>query len=240
MNNVKGSELMLLNIDISKLLDWRYLLVFGIGTAIGFFLVLLVYLYSATSSRRKRRVYKRNPVEIDEIEIENLIKDAQERFKDKEERKKLGMGKQFYLVNRDLTTNIAEKYYPTSKYPTWELTIEESLELINYISDRLNQLFKDIKVLVLIKRKTVADLISKFDHADDKKETKRAIRIVTDWVKKNTIDRVIGIVLVKVALVSIGIVGEETYKIYSKSVFMDPEDLSVDIDQLYKDLGIDT
>jgi hypothetical protein len=40
-------------------------------------------------------------------------------------------------------------------------------------------------------------------------------------------------------LVSIGIVGEETYKIYSKSVFMDPEDLSVDIDQLYKDLGID-
>lgn len=87
MNNVKGSELMLLNIDISKLLDWRYLLVFGIGTAIGFFLVLLIYLYSATSSRRKRRVYKRNPVEIDEIEIENLIKDAQERFKDKEGKK---------------------------------------------------------------------------------------------------------------------------------------------------------
>ena len=55
MNNVKGSELMLLNIDISKLLDWRYLLVFGIGTAIGFFLVLLIYLYSATSSRKEKK-----------------------------------------------------------------------------------------------------------------------------------------------------------------------------------------
>ena len=40
----------------------------------------------------------------------------------------------------------------------------------------------------------------------------------------------------RISLATIAIVGEETYKIYSKSVFKDPEDLNIDIDALYKDI----
>lgn len=249
---------MFYSIEISSLLDWRYLIVFLTGIAFGFLFMLLVYLYSVIVSLRKKTKYKRHPVEIDELEIELLIKDAQEQFKNKELRKEMGLFAYFKSVNLDLVTDIAKKYYPNSKYPLLELSVEESLELTNYISNRINE-FLSARILAPLKRKTLAQIKGIYDVKVKVEETKivkagkkvgvakigkTALGVINAinpayWIKRLTVDKLYDIIIVKICLVSIGVVGEETYKIYSKSVFKDPEEIDVDIDQLYEDIIVD-
>lgn len=246
------------SIDIASLLDWRYLIVFLTGIAFGFVFMLLVYLYSVIASLNKKKKYKRNPIEIDQLEIELLIKDAQEQFKDKEVRKELGIFAHFKNVNLDLISDIAKKYYPTSKYPLLELSVEESLELSNYISNRINE-FLSARILAPLKKRTLAQIKGIYDakvkveetkivkaskKVDAKKIGKTVLGVINlinpaYWVKRITVDKLYDVIIVKICLASIGIIGEETYKIYSKSVFKDPDEIDVDIDQLYQDIIID-
>ncbi|MDY0133687.1 MAG: hypothetical protein RBR46_01545, partial [Acholeplasmatales bacterium] len=145
----------------------------------------------------------------------------------------------------------------TSKYPLLELTVEETLELMNYISERIND-FLSARILAPLKRRTLAQIRSIYDVKVKVEETKivqmgkkvgakrigQAVLGVINvlnpayWVKKVTVDRLYDIIIVKICLASIGIVGEESYKIYSKSVFRDPADLDIDTEEL-KDLIID-
>lgn len=249
---------MLYLIDISSLFDWRYLIVFITGIAFGFFFMLLVYLYSVIVSLKKKTKYKRHPIEIDELEMELLIKDAQEQFKNKELRKEMGVFTYFKKVNLELVTDISKKYYPESKYPLLELSVKESLELTNYISNRIND-FLSARILAPFKRKTLAQLKGLYDVKVKVEETKivkagkkvgaakigktvlGVINVINPayWVKRLTVDKLYDIIIVKICLASIGVVGEETYKIYSKSVFKDPEEIDVDIDQLYEDIIVD-
>ena len=64
-------------LDVRVVLDWKYLFVFLTGILFGFLFLLLVYLYSVILSLKKKRKYRRKPIEVDELEIELLIKDAQ-------------------------------------------------------------------------------------------------------------------------------------------------------------------
>ncbi len=243
--------------DISSLFDWKYLIVFITGIAFGFIFMMLVYLYSVIASLRKMKKNKKKAVDIDEIEIEMLIKDAQKQFKNKKKRKEIGLLPYFKQVNDELVKDIAKKYYPMSKYPLLELTVEETLELMNYISERIND-FLSARILAPLKRRTLAQIRSIYDVKVKVEETKivqmgkkvgakrigQAVLGVINvlnpayWVKKVTVDRLYDIIIVKICLASIGIVGEESYKIYSKSVFRDPADLDIDTEEL-KDLIID-
>lgn len=231
-------------VDISLLIDWRYLLVFAIGIAFGCFFMLLVYVYSLFASLRKKKRYKRNPVVIDEREIENLIKAAQDDFKDKEQRKELGFFTHFKNVNLELVYDISEKYYPASKYPQLELTIEEVLELVNYISQAINKLLSK-KLINKVKKFTISGIV-KFVEPKNKEEEQKALNETNTFGKKmkgafkkpftHLKSFAADIVIDKLGLASIGIVGEESYNIYSKSVFKDPEDINVDVDKLYEDI----
>lgn len=245
-------------IDLSKIFDWRYLFVFLAGIVFGFIFMLLIYLYTVILSLRKKGQYKRRPVEIDELEIELLIKDAQDIFKDKELRKEVGLATHLKNVNLDLASDIAKKYYPTSKYPLLELTVEEGLELANYITERIND-FLSAKILSPIKRTTLARIKGIYDTKVRVEETKlvkagkkvgagRISKTVLGvvnalnpayWIKRLAVDKLYDVIIVRISLAVIAITGEETYKIYSKSVFKDPEDLAIDIDQLYKDIIVE-
>lgn len=247
---------MIFNAGISSLFAWKYLIVFLTGIIFGFFFVMLIYLYAVVASLRKKKKYGKNTTNIEELEIELLIEDAETLFKDKEARKEVGVFAHFKNVSHDLVSDIAKKYYPTSKYPLLELSVEESLDLSNYISNRINE-FLSARILAPLKRRTLAQIKSIYDVKAKVEETKIVkvskkinigkigktvmgiINIINPayWIKRLTVDRLYDIIIVKICLASIGVVGEESYKIYSKSVFKDSADI-LDIDQLYEELII--
>ncbi|NLN50744.1 MAG: hypothetical protein GX149_03865 [Acholeplasmataceae bacterium] len=240
-------------LDVRVVLDWKYLFVFLTGILFGFLFLLLVYLYSVILSLKKKRKYRRKPIEVDELEIELLIKDAQNQFKNKELRKSIGLATYLKQIISELSEDIAKKYYPTSKYPLLELSVEESLELTNYISQRINE-FLSAKIIAPLKRRTIAQIKSIYDVKTKIEETKiveaskkvgakkisktvfGVLNVLNPayWVKRLTVDKLYDIIIVRICLASIAIVGEETYKIYSKSVFKKPEELDVNIDELYE------
>jgi hypothetical protein len=55
------------------------------------------------------------------------------------------------------------------------------------------------------------------------------------WIKKVTVDKLTDLVIMKICLQVVQIVGEETYKIYSKSVFRTTEE-DFNIDELYEEI----
>ncbi len=246
---------MILSFDWNSFFDWKYLIVFLTGILFGFLFMLLIYLYSVLLSLRKKRKYRKEPVEIDELEIEMLIKDAQKEFKNKELRKQEGLIKHLKTTTFALSEDIAKKYYPVSKYPMLELSVEESLELSKYISQRVND-FLSAKLLAPLKRRTIAQIKGIYDtkvkieeskvvevskQVGAKRIGKTVLGVVNAlnpayWVKKLTVDKLYNVIIVKMSLAIIAIVGEETYKIYSKSVFKKPEELDIDIDSLYDEI----
>ncbi len=236
--------------------DYKYLIVFLTGILFGFFFLALVYLYTVILSlNRKKRKIKKNPPVVDEIEINLFIKDAQEKFKNKSVRKEVGMFPYLKDISYELAYDIASKYYPTSKYPMLELTIEESLLLTHYIANRIDE-FLSAKMLSVLKKrrlstiKNILDQKTKIEESKVVKATKEADAISVGktvmnvlnminpayWIKKVTVDKLYEIILVKIGLAVISIVGEETYKIYSKSVFIEPKDLESDVDELYESI----
>jgi hypothetical protein len=62
----------------------------------------------------------------------------------------------------------------------------------------------------------------------------QALKVVNPfyWIKKGTVDQAIKIILRKISLNSIQIVGEETYKIYSKQIFESPVDPELSMEEL--------
>ena len=50
-------------------------------------------------------------------------------------------------LSLELSKDIATKFYPESKYPLLELTIDETLMLGHYITDRIDKIFFRFKVI---------------------------------------------------------------------------------------------
>lgn len=236
--------------------DLKYLIVFLTGIIFGFFFLALIYLYTAIISvNRKNRKLKLNPPHIDELEISLLIKDAQEQFKNKSLRKEVGFAEHLKVVCLELADDIARKYYPTSKTPLLELTVQESLLLTHYISDRIDE-FLNPKILATFKRRTLAQIKFIYE-AKVKISESKVVKVAEEvqvrkiskavmgtlnainpayWVKRFTVDKLYDLIVVKIATAIIAITGEETYKVYSKRVFVEPKDLDLEIESLYDEI----
>ncbi len=237
-------------------LDFKYLIVFFTGILFGFLFLALIYLYTAIISvNRKNRKLKLNPPHIDELEISLLIKDAQQQFKNKSLRKEVGFIEHLKTICVELANDISKKYYPLSKTPLLELTVEESLLLTHYISDRIED-FLSAKILAVIKQRTLSQIKFIYDSkvkvsemkvvkVAEEVQVKKISKIVLGtlnainpayWVKRFTVDKLYDLIIIKIALAVIAITGEETYKVYSKRVFVEPKDLKLDIDSLYDEI----
>lgn len=240
---------------IRDFLDWKYLIVFLAGILFGFLLLLLIYVYSVLVAFRKKRRTRREPEEIDKIEIDLMIKNAQKIFQNKQLRKETGVLVHMKNVCVDLAMDISKIYFPTSKYPLLELSVEETLLLSHYITERINDFF-DAKLLAPFKKRTITQIKSMYDtkvRVDDLKVVEASKKVGVGrvgktimgvfnalnpayWVRRVTVDQLYDFMLKRISLEIVRIVGEETYKIYSKSVFKEPEELYFDIDELYEEL----
>jgi len=237
-------------------IDLGWLITFFSGVFFGFILMAAWYLVAVIASlnteMRKRKV---DVEDIDEKEIEWLIEDAHKLFKDKHQRAKVGFGQHLLNVSRDLSNDIATKFYPKSKYPYLELTLDESLVLLKYVSNRFNVLLnkpilKMFKGMTLRRLVTLNDVKTKVDSNlivksanklklfDLFKKSMFVLNLANPiyWFRRLVLDNVLNAILIRLGLVVISLTGEETYKIYSKKVFHVEKELPSHIDKLYQEM----
>ena len=146
-------------------------------------------------------------------------------------------------------------YYPDSKYPVYELSMEELLTLCTYISERLNTLlsgkvtkhFRKIRVSQIIQlldlKKKVTD--SKAVKAYNKYQIPKVSQTILSainvfnpvyWVKKVMMNTTLLFATNKLATIIIDIIGEETCKVYSKSVFNKETEIDTEVNKTINEL----
>ncbi len=233
------------------------LISFLIGIGFGLILLSLIYVYAVVRGINKgMKLRHADETDIDEEEIKWLIEDAQKQFKNKTIRNETGFYKYLGNILSELSIDIAKKFYPMSKYPYLELTVDESLTLSHYITDRLDDILKG-KILGMARGLTLAQFVqmntmkTKIESSKVMKHTKKVAKIASSalmvlnavnpvyWFRKLTKETAVNIVMVRIALTIIAITGEETYKIYSKKVFHKEKDIDTGIDDIYAQLNED-
>ena len=189
---------------------------------------------------------KRPTIDVNEEELREMIINKQKSFKRK---KKLGnqtIAKLTFEMSYELVEEISSYFFPDSKYPMLELSVNEILSLNHYITDRLDKILdkpilkntKNLQITKIVrmyeKKKAIdqnrlVKAAKKYKVAKVVKYGGAIVNAVNPvyWFRKLVVNTSIDVVTKKVCLVIIGIVGEETTNIYSKKLFNKPLELSV-------------
>lgn len=233
------------------------------GVLIGLLFALLIYVVSLLSSLRKsekeNKFKKEDLCEQDEesnaIKVREYIDNSIARYDDISKTREYG---EIIFEIKDIVStlvlDIAKIYYPSSKHPLFELSIEEAMMLDRYIVEKIEGLFNR-KGLRLFKKKNIAWFLSFYDgykKIQDNRIVKEAKKFrlkdvsnvfmsiknvinIAGWIKKGTTKLSFSIALNKLAKTCIEIIGSETAKVYSKNVFIvDEERINEAIDETEK------
>lgn len=227
------------------------------GVAIGFILCAVTYMLIFLSTfNKKEKEIKSTSVEVDNEEILKLIRSSKneysEEFCDSTTGQKIQGVKD---ISYRLINDIAKTYYPKSSYPIYELSLDELLMLCHYITDRINSMFSGpiLKNFKKVKMSQVVKLIDIKKKIDENKVMKAANKMHVPklasgvfavlnvfnpvyWVKKLMINTTLVVATNKIALVVIDVVGEETNKVYSKSVFSKEKAIDTDIQKSIEEI----
>lgn len=214
------------------------------GIGVGFLLFLLLYVLFIFVSFRKKQEKSIGHVEIDNEKIKRIILNSKNRFNEESSMKPVSQKfSELGEISWEMIQDIASVYYPDSKYPIYELSSEEFLQLAHYITDRVDSLLSG-RILSKMKKYKLSSVFSLLDAKRKYEETKIAkiakkanatgigkvlsviIHTVNPfhWLKKAMIDLPFIKISNKIALVILDIISEETVKVYSKSVFKKEED----------------
>lgn len=237
-------KLGIFEIDITSIIS------FIIGIFLGAIIVCGVYVVAVLSSlRNKKFIVKVETDDVQTEEIKQMILDAQVSYKNKElraENSRIGFCTE---LCKKLAIDIASKFYPNSKYPLLELSIDELMMLIIYIEGRLEEIFnrRGLRLFKRVNVATIFNITSKTNQVMDSKAyhvtkevggaigtIKKVINVVNPawWIRKLVIDNTFNVITDKLCLVTLAIVGEEIYKIYSKTVFNEEKVIDTNVDQL--------
>ncbi len=210
----------------------------------GFIILLLVYALAVVSSlRTKNFIIKTQNDDLTTQEVKDMISLTQTSYKDKSLRQDTSRINHCFKLSKDLAYSIALKFYPKSKHPFLELSVNEITMLTGYITSRINDILnhRGIRMLRKLKISTIVDFSIKTKDIEESKafqttksiteninKAKYVIDIINPlkWGRKLIVDKIINIIIDHICLVIIAITGEETYKIYSKKVFN--KDIDID------------
>jgi len=238
-------------------LDFTTILSFLLGVVVGFILLCLLYaVFVLASLRDKKFLIKTADDSLTAVEVKDMILTAQKTFKDKNLRGKKKRIAFAYEIGKDLVYGIATRFYPKSKYPLLELSIDETMMLSMYIKERLEEiinrrgirLLKGFKIADIVNITTTSNKVMKSEAFKVTKEIgsiatkiKNAINVINPviLVRKYIIGSTINIVTDKLCVVALAVVGEETFKIYSKSVFNKTVNIDSDVDKILTDIDND-
>jgi hypothetical protein len=238
-------------------INYQTILSFILGIFIGFILLLLIYAILVLKSVRDVKLIKVNPTDtMTEQEAKALIEQAIIDFKDKTKRGKNSKGTHFRILVQDLVYGIAASFFPKSKYPLAEISISEAILLLQYIQKRLDEILdrKGVRILKKFKISTIIDIsmnTKKVTEAKAFKVTKRAAKVTgvvtkvinvinpVNLFRKLVVETTLSKVTNKLYMISLSIVGEEAFKIYSKAVLKEELQIDSNVDELVDSLKED-
>ncbi len=225
---------------------------FALGILSGFILFTVTYIYFIIRGKNLDEQSIVQSVEnVDQEELKTLILDKQEVFKKTHKKKQKGLGKLVFELSYELVEEISGYYFPKSKYPMLELSVDEMIELNHYITKRLDGILDQplLKNTRNIRITRIVQLFEKKKQLEEKKVVKamrnktlnKAFKVTMGainvfnpayWFRKLVVNTSVDFITKRVSLMVIGVVGEETSKIYSKKLF----DKDIEFDLVEKEL----
>ncbi|MDA3932269.1 MAG: hypothetical protein PF513_05975 [Tenericutes bacterium] len=235
-------------------LDLTTILNFLLGVLTGFILLFLMFLLIATINEKKRfRKRILNKLPLENHEVYDLIEIKQNQLLETVRLTDNAYFKVATDLSYELLEEIAEHYFPKSKYPIYEITVEELLELNRYITKRIEDMVNG-KVLKHFKNYRISSLInmlhmkkaldnSKLMKLNRKFKVSKMFNIgravvnyanPVYWFRRLAIKPTTEVLTKEICKYIIAVVGEETNKIYSKSFAEDKpeEDLEQKFDEI--------
>lgn len=224
--------------------DWSLLFGFLGGMVVGISLLFLIYLIQVLVSFKKNSKIVKSDVTITKESMLERINMTKLAFKNANKKGYEGLNV-CYRLTKKLIIDTASDFFPDSKHPLLELSIDEILMLLNYISKRIDELLdhKGLRMLRGLKASTILSLTEtkgkvldnpiiktskKYKIKSTLNSAKKVINLINPfwWAKKLVVNVSMNIVINKLALVIISIVGEEVYKVYSKKVFLEESNIN--------------
>jgi len=228
---------------------------FSIGGFINFFLgmvtgsiaIIATYIYFVIRGINiDLENVKRPTVDVNLDDLELMVKEKQKLFKKSRKSGNHKLSKLTFDLSFDLTNQIATYFFPTSKYPMYELSVHELMNLNHYITDRISEILNKplLKNTMKLRITQIMQMFDKKRRIEENKVMKAAkklkvgkvakyagaaVNIINPvyWFRKLVINTSVDVMQRKICVVIIGIVGEETIKIYSKKLFDDPLELDL-------------
>lgn len=238
-------------------IDSRAIINFLLGFVTGFVLLFLIWVLLITLSQKKR--FKKrmlNKLPLENHEVLELIDIKQNQLVDTVRLTDNAYFSVALDLSIELVEEIARHYFPNSKYPIYELSIEELLELNRYITYRIDGLV-NTRIIKLFKGYRVSKIVSalkmkkaitnskamKLSRKLNVSKFYSASRTVLNyanpmyWFRKTTVKPMSEVVVKMVCKQIIALVGEETNKVYSKSFSEEKSDdnLETNLDQLLEE-----
>ena len=223
---------------------------FALGLVFGLILFTITYIYFLVRGKNiDMDAIHKSTQDVDEDVLREVIIEKQKVFKKRY--KKEGYGKLIYDLSLELIESISRHYFPDSKHPMLELSLNEFIMLSHYITDRVDQILeqpllknaRNIRVTNMLKayetkQKIDQQKLIKLAKSKTVQTTMKvslgAINILNPayWFRKLVVSTSVDFVTQRIGMMIIGVVGEETSKVYSKKLF----DKDIEFDLVEKEL----
>ncbi|MDD4184566.1 MAG: hypothetical protein PHI01_04060 [Candidatus Izemoplasmatales bacterium] len=237
-------------------ITWPDIRNFVLGMLTGFVLLTLTIALLLVGGRRSRKkILMSREAPLDDKTVRAIVEEKQKELIDTVKFTDNAYFRVALDLSMELMQEIAHHYFPDSKYPMYELSIQEILDLTAYVTKRVEKIV-DGKFLRLFKNSrisTIINILEKKKALDNSKLMKlsrkyhvsklysmsRAILNYANpiyWFRKLTIKPSVTLVTKEVCKMIIEIVGEETNKIYSKKLFAEPDDetlIEAKVDEIF-------
>ena len=245
-------------IDFKIEINLAAIIAFFFGILSGMFLLFFIYVLSSLKAIKKRRIIVSKELKnINDEDIMNIIKLAKEEFHIKKKQHKSISFSDFREIIINLINQIAFRFYPKSKHPIAELSIDELILLDRYLVNQIDS-FTSKKGIRLVKKVKISSIITIINTKNTIENTAVIKTIKKDkvdkiataildglqvlnpvlWIRKGIVAPTIKMILNRICLVIISIVGQETYHIYSKKIFTENQD-ELELIELVKKLSIE-
>lgn len=204
------------------------------------FLIVIYLLLTILSLKKKQQVIDKYDENFTKEDIDFIIKKQQTLFLKRKKEQAVSIALKETII--EMINQIASKFYPDSKHPIAELTLDELLVLIDYIRKTIDRIFsrKGLKLLRKLKVSTILNIIDKKNtivetkafKASKKMHLPKIIKGVTlalnainpfHWFKRLVVSPSLNLIIKKSFLELISYIGEETYSIYSKKLFVNKD-----------------
>ena len=230
----------------------QFFIGFLIGIVSGALLLFGIIMIIVSRSIKVKKTINPTVEAINDEKIKEMVKEKINIFKKMVEDEDAPAFKTTYDLSLEIIHEIASYYYPESPKPEYELSLDETLELIVYIKERIDKLLKKpiISKARRLSLRQISGLVEKaynVANSEEYKATKdgseayktlRAIGNVLNpvyWINKTVVNGTLTIGLRQVLKSVLAIVGDETNKVYSKKLFKTQNEERIDIEEIFND-----